>query len=1255
VRCILQYALSAEEQVADHNQSLAQIPSLEKAGDHIGRYKLLEQIGEGGCGVVYIAEQEEPIRRRVALKVIKLGMDTKQVIARFEAERQALAIMDHPNIAKVFDAGATDAGRPYFVMELVPGAKITDYCDRHKLSTRQRLDLFIQVCSAIQHAHQKGIIHRDIKPSNVLVAEHDGMPLPKVIDFGIAKATTAQPLSDPTGFTVFEQFIGTPAYMSPEQAGMGGLDIDVRSDIYSLGVLLYELLVGQPPFDSADLRRSALDEVLRIIREREPPRPSARLTTLARPELTTLAERRQTEPAKLPNLLRGDLDWIVMKCLEKDRTHRYETANALAVDIQRHLNTEPVVARPPSKLYRFERLVRRNKLAFAAAGVVAAALVVGLSVSTWLFLKEKEARQEAVQAEQTAKMTLSTAEFSQAIRLIGQAGRSDALAHLAQSLAANPANEAALTRLTTLLSYHSWMLPTLMLKHSGPVASAQFSPDGSRILTASSDHTARVWNARTGEPLTGPLQHGDVVRAAQFSPDGKLLVTGSTDATARVWDAQTGQPLTGPLRHGAEVRYAEFSPDGKRIVTASTDHTARVWDAQSGQLLTGPLQHTADVRFAQFSRDGKLIVTASLDKTARVWDSRSGQPVTEPLRHGDWVWLADFSPDGKRVATASWDKTARIWDAQTGQPLTEPIIHAEPVLAVQFSPDGKWVATGSMDGTARVWDAQTGQLLAGPMRQYGQVTWVQFSPDGKRLLTASWDNTARVWDAQTGRPFTESLRHGSRVLSARFSRDGQRIVTASNDNTARLWEPLGGQALPETLTHGGSVESARFSPDGRWIVTASADNTARMWNAQTGQPLTGPMKHSDAVNSAEFSPDSKRIVTASSDSTAGVWDAASAQPLTGPLKHEAKVLSAHFSRDGRRIVTASADNTARVWDALTGQPVTVPLMHGDQVQSARFSPDGKRVVTACQDGTVRVWDAQTGQRLTAPLKQREGATSAEFSPDGRRIVTASRDGTVSVRDAQRCVPIMEPIRHSDRVVSAEFSPDGSRIATASMDYTAGVWQADNGQPLTEPLRHGSGVSSARFSPDGKRIVTACNNGMACVWDARTGQPLTELPRNGDRVLSAEFSPDGRRIVTASVDGKARVWDIAPAPGKWPDWLLPLTEAVCGQALNKQNVLEQTKLDRVQVLNQIRQELTEKQADDDWAIWGRWFLANPAKRTISPFSKITVPEYIEDRIKENTAESLAEAEHLASGNIALLERIAEARRAAEQTARRERGN
>ena len=804
--------------MADPNQSLAQIPSLEKAGDHIGRYKLLEQIGEGGCGVVYIAEQEEPIRRRVALKVIKLGMDTKQVIARFEAERQALAIMDHPNIAKVFDAGATDAGRPYFVMELVPGAKITDYCDRHKLSTRQRLDLFIQVCSAIQHAHQKGIIHRDIKPSNVLVAEHDGVPLPKVIDFGIAKATTAQSLSDPTGFTVFEQFVGTPAYMSPEQAGMGGLDIDVRSDIYSLGVLLYELLVGQPPFDSADLRRSALDEVLRIIREREPMRPSTRLR-----QSSNVGESR-SRLSTINSSLSTDLDWIVMRCLEKDRTRRYETANALAVDIQRHLNTEPVVARPPSKLYRFEKLVRRNKLAFAAAGAVAAALVIGLSVSTWLFLNEKEARQQAVVAEQTAqtearraeaasveaRMTLSAAEFSQAVRLIEQGDRSDALAHLARSLSANPTNEAALTRLTTLLSYHSWMLPTLILKHSGPVYSAQFSPDGKCIVTASYDHTARVWNAQTGEPLTEPLRHSEGVMSAQFSPDGKWIVTASLDNSARVWDAQTGQALTGPLNHGDQVYGAQFSPDGQRIVTASVDKTACVWDAQSGRRLTEPMQHTDAVYSAQFSRDGKRIVTASFDKTARVWDARTGKALSGPMKHGDKVHSAQFDPEGKRIVTASWDGTARVWEAQSAQPLTEPMKHDGPVLSAQFSPDGKRIVTGSMDATARVWDAQNGHLLAGPMRHNGQVFSAQFSPDGKRIVTASWDNTARVWDATTGQPLSEPLKHQERVVAAHFSPDGKRILTASGDNTARVWEAQSGRALPVPLTHSHGVRSANL-------------------------------------------------------------------------------------------------------------------------------------------------------------------------------------------------------------------------------------------------------------------------------------------------------------------------------------------------------------------------------------------------------------------------------------------------------------
>ncbi len=366
-------------------------PAPEKPGDRISHYKLLQPIGEGGMGIVYMAEQEEPIRRRVALKVIKLGMDTKSVIARFEAERQALALMDHPNIAKVLDAGATAAGRPFFVMELVRGIRITDFCDQNHFNPHQRLDLFTRVCKAIQHAHQKGIIHRDIKPSNILVTLHDGVPVPKIIDFGVAKATRHQRLTDGARLTTFEQFIGTPAYMSPEQAELSWFDLDTRSDIYSLGVLLYELLTGLTPFDDCDLSQAGLDEMRRKIREDEPRKPSTRLSSMGPADAVDLTQRFQLPPPKLAAVVRGDLDWIVMKCLEKDRSRRYHTANGLAMDIQRYLDNEPVLARPPSAAYRFQKLVRRNRITFGTVSAVAAALIFGFVVSTWMFFKERAA------------------------------------------------------------------------------------------------------------------------------------------------------------------------------------------------------------------------------------------------------------------------------------------------------------------------------------------------------------------------------------------------------------------------------------------------------------------------------------------------------------------------------------------------------------------------------------------------------------------------------------------------------------------------------------------------------------------------------------------------------------------------------------------------------------------------------------------------------------------------------------------------
>jgi eukaryotic-like serine/threonine-protein kinase len=1225
----------------------------------IGRYKLREKIGEGGCGVVYMAEQEAPVRRQAALKVIKLGMDTKSVVGRFEAERQALAMMDHPNIAKVFDAGATGSGRPYFVMELVRGAKVTDYCDQNSLAIRERLELVIKVCQAVQHAHQKGIIHRDLKPSNILVTVHDGVAMPKVIDFGIAKATEGR-LSDKTIYTETRQFIGTPAYMSPEQAELTSGDIDTRSDIYSLGALLYELLTGRTPFDHQELLKLGVDSMRQIIRQKEPLRPSTRLSTLAAADIACVAQWRHAEPLKLVRLLRGDLDWIVMKCLEKDRTRRYETANGVAADLQRHLNNEPVTASPPSNLYRFQKLVRRNKLAFTAGVAVAATLIFGLIVSSWSLIKEQQARQRAVAAENTqlalrreadtarkaAEMTLAAADFSEANRLIAAEDGPDAVAYLLRILSTDANNGAALTRLATLITYHSWMMPTLSLKHENWVVSAQFSPDGKRIATGSSDGTARVWDAQTGQPLTKPLKHGDVVNSVQFSPDGARIVTASSDGAARIWDAPTGHLMMAPLKHESSVVYAEFSVDGTRVVTASYDNTARVWDVRTGQPLTEPLRHADSVRSAHFSPDGARIVTASADGTARVWDAQTGRPLTRPLIHGDYVRSAQFGPDGKRVVTASHDGTARVWDAQTGQPLTEPLRHGDFVVSAQFSPNGKRVVTASQDGTARVWDAQTGKPGTAPLRHLRAVESAEFSSDGRRVVTASQDGTAQVWDAQTGDPLSQPLQAGGAIWSAHFSPEGQRVVTASADGTARVWDPITSPPLTEPLRHQASVRSAQFSPDGKRVLTASFDSTAQVWDAQTGQPAGMPLKHRGAVNSARFSPDGEWIVTASWDNTARVWDAQTSQPLSDPLSHGARVNYAEFSPDGKRVVTASEDRSARMWNAQTGQRLTTPLKHEGTVASAVFSADARYIVTAAWDATARVWDADTGQVLRETLKHGKPVAYAQFSPDSKRVVTASADMSARVWDWQTGQPLTEPLKHSDFVLSTQFSPDGQRVVTASRDDTARLWDANTGHALTEPLKHGGPVNFAGFSPDGKRVVTASADGTARVWDTQTGQPLTEPLRHLKEVRSAQFSPDGRRIVTASADGTARVWDIGFVSSNCPAWLLQLAEALSGRRLNKQGLLEDTSFNRVETINQIRLFLKSQPEGGDGVLWGRWLLADPYNRTVSPFSSLTVSEYTENRIKEATAESLDEAQQLAPGNAELLQRISEARMVAE---------
>jgi len=541
--------------------------TIERAGMRIGRYKLLEQIGEGGFGVVYIAEQIEPVQRQVALKVIKAGMDTKEVIARFEAERQALALMDHSNIARVLDAGATEAGRPYFVMELVRGIPITEFCDLKKLSPTERLELFMKVCQAVQHAHQKGIIHRDIKPSNVLVTLHDGTPAPKVIDFGIAKALGPK-LTEKTLFTGFAHLLGTPTYMSPEQAELSGLDIDTRSDIYSLGVLLYELLTGVTPFDKEALAKAALDEVRRMIRETEPPKPSTRLRTLGE-KLTEVAKRRHTEPPKLLHLVQGDLDCVVMKCLEKDRRRRYETANGLAMDLHRHLEQEPVVARPPSQSYKLRKFVRRNQRSVVAVSAVALVVFVAAIVSTWQW-------REAQTNNDRLEVALAKNELvARAVSLRGGTFTIDGIG----TMAIGDYGDSTLRE--DLLNLPVWARDKLFERPTGSVrreiTSAHFSPDQKWIAVGWLDGTVWICEVQTGRFGIAPIRHDVPVNAVRFSPDGKILATGSVDKMIRIWDVRTGRQVAGPLKDTNSVVGLRFSENGKYLVSLALSNTLSIW------------------------------------------------------------------------------------------------------------------------------------------------------------------------------------------------------------------------------------------------------------------------------------------------------------------------------------------------------------------------------------------------------------------------------------------------------------------------------------------------------------------------------------------------------------------------------------------------------------------------------------------------------------------------------------------------------